>query len=256
MEKRWLKTSLTVSIIVVLVLLLYLVNYLFSNDEFDNSKNADDKIIENNIKLNENSIEALLDSYVNSFNNNCCNISSLYKSKMYFKNIDSNIKLTTILNIYLNKNSIDTSEYKLNDQQVVNIKEMYRNIFNENINLNKVSGNCPKIIKSKDRYYLDNCKCDNKDKVVLHFKRSVEDEKSIKLYYKVAFYTQRSYLGNNKDVISKDPRGVYEVYKKAITNKEFNYQEYLDNNLDKFDEYEFTFKKINDNYYFYSMTMN
>ena len=134
MEKRWLKTSLTVSIIVVLVLLLYLVNYLFSNDEFDNSKNADDKIIENNIKLNENSIEALLDSYVNSFNNNCCNISSLYKSKMYFKNIDSNIKLTTILNIYLNENNIDTSEYKLNDQQVVNIKEMYRNIFNENIN--------------------------------------------------------------------------------------------------------------------------
>ena len=125
MEKRWLKTSLTVSIIVVLVLLLYLVNYLFSNDEFDNSKNADDKIIENNIKLNENSIEALLDSYVNSFNNNCCNISSLYKSKMYFKNIDSNIKLTTILNIYINENNIDTSEYKLNDQQVVNIKEMY-----------------------------------------------------------------------------------------------------------------------------------
>ncbi len=255
MEKRWLKTSLTVSIIVVLVLLLYLVNYLFSNDEFDSSNN-DSKVIENNIKLNDNSIEALLDSYVNSFNNNCCDISSLYKSKMYFKNIDDSIKLTTILNLYINDNNIDKKdEYKLNIEQINSIKEMYHNIFNENINIDKISGNCPKIKKSKGTYFLDNCKCDNKNKVVLHFKKSIKDDSSIKLYYKVAFYNQRSYLGNKKDVISKDPRGVYEVYKKAITNKEFNYQEYLDNNLDKFNEYEFTFKKNNDNYYFYSMTM-
>ena len=44
---------------------------------------------------------------------------------------------------------------------------------------------------------------------------SINDEDKIKLYYKVAFYSQKSYLGNKKDVISKDSRGIYEIYKQV-----------------------------------------
>ena len=79
MNKRWLATSFTISVIVVLILLLYLVNYISSKGEFNN--NNDSKIIENNIKLDSNSDEAILNDYVVAFNNNCSNMSSFYKSK-------------------------------------------------------------------------------------------------------------------------------------------------------------------------------
>ena len=68
MDKRWLKTSLTVSVIVVMVLLLYLVNYLFYDDDSVEKNNQDKKIVENTIKLDSNSDEAKLNRYVIAFN--------------------------------------------------------------------------------------------------------------------------------------------------------------------------------------------
>ena len=225
MNKRWLATSFTISVIVVLILLLYLVNYISSKGEFNN--NNDSKIIENNIKLDSNSDEAILNDYVVAFNNNCSNMSSFYKSKTNFNEIDSNVKITTILNLFIKNENIENGykKYILNDSQIENIKSLYHQIFNENLFLDKVTGTGPKI----------------------------KDEDKIKLYYKVAFYSQKSYLGNKKDVISKDSRGIYEIYKQAITANNFDYQKYLDNNLDKFSEYVFTFIKNNDSYYFYSI---
>ena len=253
MNKRWLATSFTISVIVVLILLLYLVNYISSKGEFNN--NNDSKIIENNIKLDSNSDEAILNDYVVAFNNNCSNMSSFYKNKTNFNEIDSNVKITTILNLFIKNENIENGykKYILNDSQIENIKSLYHQIFNENLFLDKVTGTGPKIKKIKNSYHIEECECDLKNKVVLHFVKSINDEDKIKLYYKVAFYSQKSYLGNKKDVISKDSRGIYEIYKQAITANNFDYQKYLDNNLDKFSEYVFTFIKNNDSYYFYSI---
>ena len=171
MDKRWLKTSLTVSVIVVMVLLLYLVNYLFSDDDSVEKNNLDQKIIENTIKLDSDIDEAKLNRYVIAFNSNCANISLLYKNKLGSNDIDSNIKITTVLNFFLSENKLSKTKngYILNDTNMEDIKKLYFQIFNEEVDINKTMGNCPKIKKINNSYYIDDCICDIISKVDIHF---------------------------------------------------------------------------------------
>lgn len=238
MDKRGLKTSLVVSIIVMCILGIYLIFYIIS--QYDHSTNEkDNKVVENS-----NSTDILLlERYVDAFNNNCVDMKPFYTGKTLISDVDSNIKLTTVLNMNnnYNKNYIE-SEYK--------------KIFNEDIDINKVTGTCPKISYNKDKVTKLDCTCKTRSGVVTKFIKSIKSDDSIKLYYKVAFYSSKKYLGNESRILSKDASGREVIDSRVLSKdiKEIDYQDYLNNNYNDFYNYIYIFKKNNDNYYFYGIS--
>lgn len=238
MDKRGLKTSLVVSIIVMCILGIYLIFYIIS--QYDHSNNEkDNKIVENS-----NSTDILLlERYVDAFNNNCVDMKPFYTGKTLISDVDSNIKLTTVLNMNnnYNKNYIE-SEYK--------------KIFNEDIDINKVTGTCPKISYNTDKVTKLDCTCKTRSGVVTKFIKSIKSDDSIKLYYKVAFYSSKKYLGNESRILSKDASGREVIDSRVLSKdiKEIDYQDYLNNNYNDFYNYIYIFKKNNDNYYFYGIS--
>ena len=238
MDKRGLKTSLVVSIIVMCILGIYLIFYIIS--QYDHSNNEkDNKIVENS-----NSTDILLlERYVDAFNNNCVDMKPFYTGKTLISDVDSNIKLTTILNMNnnYNKNYIE-SEYK--------------KIFYEDIDINKVTGTCPKISYNNDKVTKLDCTCKTRSGVVTKFIKSIKSDDSIKLYYKVAFYSSKKYLGNESRILSKDASGREVIDSRVLSKdvKEIDYQDYLNNNYNDFYNYIYIFKKNTDNYYFYGIS--
>ena len=238
MDKRGLKTSLTVSIIVMFVLCIYLVYYITNN--YDKSvKNNDNTIVENN--SNDADI-LLLERYVDAFNNNCVDMKNFYGNKTLISDIDSNIKLTTVLNLSNNY----TKKY---------IESQYKKVFNEDIDISKVTGTCPKISYNNNIVSKMDCECKNKSGVVTHFIKTVKSNSKVKLYYKVAFYGSKKYLGKETRMLSKDPSANEIIDSRVIKNNvnEIKYQDYLDNNYQDFYTYIFTFKNSDNNYYLYSI---
>ncbi len=237
MDNKGLKTSLVVSIIVMCILCIYLVYYFIS--QYENSiTNNDNKIVENS----NGADVLLLERYVDAFNNNCVDMKPFYSGKTLISDIDSNVKLTTILNMSNNysKNYIETE---------------YKKIFNEDISIDKVTGTCPKISYNNNSVSKIDCTCKVKSGVVTKFIKSIKDSKTVKLYYKVAFYTAKRYLGNESRILSKDPKASEIIDSRILSDniKEIDYQNYLDNNYNEFYIYVYTFKKDSSNYYFYSI---
>lgn len=238
MDKRGLKTSLVVSIIVMCILCIYLVYYIAS--DYDHSiNNTTNKIVENS----KSADVLLLERYIDAFNNNCVDMKPFYNSKTLISDIDSNIKLTTILNM--------SNNYSKNY-----IENEYKKIFNENINIDKVTGTCPKISYNNDKVTKLECTCNTNSGVVTKFIKSIKDNKSVKLYYKVAFYSSKKYLGNETRVLSKDANGKETIDSRVLKDdvKEIDYQSYLNSNYNDFYTFVYTFNKNNDNYYFYSIS--
>ena len=238
MDIRGLKTSLVVSIVVMCILCIYLVFYIFS--EYSNSsRESNNKIVENS-----NSPDILLlERYVDAFNNNCVDMKPFYTGKTLFSDIDSNIKLTTILNM--------NSNYNKN-----NIEVEYNKAFNESIDINKVTGTCPKISYDGNKVTKMNCTCNTRSGVATKFIKSIKSDDSVKLYYKVAFYSSKKYLGNESRILSKDANGKEIIDSRVLKDNgnEIDYQDYLNNNYNDFYTFIYTFKKNNDNYYFYSIS--
>lgn len=238
MDKRGLKTSLVVSIIVMCILGIYLIFYIIS--QYDHSTNEkDNKVVENS-----NSTDILLlERYVDAFNNNCVDMKPFYTGKTLISDVDSNIKLTTILNMNINYNK----NY---------IESEYKKIFNEDIDINKVTGTCPKISYNNDKVTKLDCTCKTRSGVVTKFIKSIKSDDSIKLYYKVAFYSSKKYLGNESRILSKDASGREVIDSRVLSKdiKEIDYQDYLNNNYNDFYNYIYIFKKNNDNYYFYGIS--
>ena len=238
MDKRGLKTSLVVSIVVMCILCIYLIFYIVS--QYDHSTNgSDNKVVENS-----NSADVLLlERYVDAFNNNCVDMKSFYTGKTLIGDIDSNVKLTTVLNM-------------VNNYTKKNIENDYKIVFNEDIDINKVTGTCPKISYDGDKVAKLGCTCNTKSGIVTKFIKSIKSEDSVKLYYKVAFYSSKKYLGNDTRVLSKDASGREVIDSRVLSKdiKEIDYQEYLNNNYNDFYTYIYTFKKNNGNYYFYSIS--
>jgi len=237
MDKQGLKTSLIVSVVVMIILCIYLVFYIVS--QYNSTTNT------NNSKIVENSNSAdilLLERYVDAFNNNCVDMKSFYTGKTLFSDIDSNIKLTTILNMNnnYNKNYIEAE---------------YKKIFNEEVDINKVTGTCPKISYNDDKVNKFDCTCKTRSGVVSKYIKSIKSSDSIKLYYKLAFYSSKKYLGNESRILSKDASGKEIIDSRVINDdiKEINYQEYLNDNYNDFYTFVYTFKNNNGNYYFYSI---
>ena len=238
MDKRGLKTSLVVSIVVMCILCIYLIFYIIS--QYDHSINeSDNKVVENS-----NSADVLLlERYVDAFNNNCVDMKSFYTGKLLVSDIDSNIKLTTVLNM-------------INNYNKSNIEVEYKKVFNEDIDINKVTGTCPKISYDNSEITKLDCTCKTRSGVVTKFIKSIKSEDSVKLYYKVAFYSSKKYLGNESRILSKDASGKEIIDSRVLSKdiKEIDYQDYLNNNYNDFYTFIYTFKKNNDNYYFYSIS--
>ena len=238
MDKRGLKTSLVVSIVVMCILCIYLIFYITSQYEHNTNQN-DNKIVENS-----NSADVLLlERYVDAFNSNCVDMKPFYTGKILISDIDSNIKLTTVLNMVNNYNK----KYVENE---------YKVIFNEDIDVTKVTGTCPKISYDNSRLTKLDCTCKTKSGVVTKFVKSIKSEERVKLYYKVAFYSSKKYLGNESRMFSKDASGREVIDSRVLSKdiKEIEYQEYLNNNYNDFYTYIYTFKKNNGNYYFHSIS--
>lgn len=238
MDKRGLKTSLVVSIVVMCILCIYLIFYIIT--QYDHSTNeSDNKVVENS-----NSADVLLlERYVDAFNNNCVDMKSFYAGKTLISDIDSNIKLTTVLNMNNNYNKS-------------NIEVEYKKVFNEDIDINKVTGTCPKINYDNNKVTKIDCTCKTRSGVVTKFIKSIKSDDSVKLYYKAAFYSSKKYLGNDTRILSKDASGKEIIDSRVLSKdiKEIDYQEYLNNNSNDFYTFIYTFKKNNDNYYFYNIT--
>ena len=238
MDKRGLKTSLVVSIVVMCILCIYLIFYIIS--QYDHSINeSDNKVVENS-----NSADVLLlERYVDAFNNNCVDMKSFYTGKILVSDIDSNIKLTTVLNM-------------INNYNKSNIEVEYKKVFNEDIDINKVTGTCPKISYDNSEITKLDCTCKTRSGVVTKFIKSIKSDDSVKLYYKVAFYSSKKYLGNESRILSKDASGKEIIDSRVLSKdiKEIDYQDYLNNNYNDFYTFIYTFKKNNDNYYFYSIS--
>ena len=237
MDKRGLKTSLVVSIVVMCILCIYLVFYIIT--QYDHSTTEkDNKIVENS----NNADILLLERYIDAFNNNCVDMKPFYTGKTLISDVDSNVKITTVLNMNnnYNKNYIE-SEYK--------------RIFNEDIDINKVTGTCPKISYNNEKVIKLDCTCNTRSGVVTKFIKSIKSSESVKLYYKVAFYSSKKYLGNDTRILSKDANSKEIIDSRVLKNdiKEMDYQEYLNNNYNDFYTFVYTFKKNNENYYFYSI---
>ena len=238
MDKRGLKTSLVVSIIVTSILVIYLMLYIINlyNDTNDTNK----KVVENS-----NSIDILsLERIVDAFNSNCTDMKNFYNHKTLVTDIDYNIKLTTILNINNNNYNKDY------------IEKEYNKIFNENININNRLGTCPKIEYYNNQIIKLACNCKTKSGVVTKFIKSIKTDKEVKLYYKIAFYSSRRYLGNESRILSKDSE-LKEIIDSRVINediKEINYKKYLNDNYNEFYTYIYTFKLNGDNYYFYGIS--
>lgn len=238
MNKSGLKTSFVVSIIVMIFLGIYLIYYFINKDEIDNTKNSYTDIVEKN-----NDVDILLmQRYIDAFNKNCIDMKSFYAGKTLIKDIDSNVKLTTILNLNNNydKKYIENEYYKL---------------FNESITLDKVTGTCPKLEYNNKVNKID-CTCNVKSGVVIRFIKSSRSDNSIKLYYKVAFYSSKKYLGQETRILSKDAKGKEIIDSRVLSNdvEEIDYQNYLNEHYDDFYTFKFTFKlNENNNYYFYSI---
>lgn len=237
MDKRGLKTSLVVSIIVMCILCIYLVYYITS--QYDHStNNTANKIVENS----KSADILLLERYVDAFNNNCVDMKPFYSGKTLISDIDSNIKLTTILNM--------SNNYSKNY-----IENEYKKIFNEDISIDKVTGTCPKIRYNNNSISKLDCTCKVKSGVVTKFIKSIKEDKSVELYYKVAFYSSKRYLGNETRVLSKDANGKETIDSRVLKDdvKEIDYQSYLDSNYNDFYTYVYKFKQKGNNYYFYSI---
>ena len=238
MERQGLKTSLVVSIIVMCILGIYLVFYVV--DSYGQSINTNDnKIVENG-----NSVDLLfLERIVDAFNKNCVDMKPFYTGETLISDVDTNIKLTTVLNVN-------------NDYDKKSIESLYKNIFNEDIMLNKVNGTCPKIDYNNGKVNKVNCTCTTDSGVVSKYIKSVKTNNSIKLYYKLAFYTTKKHLGNTTKILSKDPNAL-EILDSRLIKKEtteLDYQKYLNDNYNDFYTFVYTFKLDNDNYYFYSIS--
>ena len=236
MDKRGLKTSLVVSIVVMCILCIYLVYYVMQQN---NNSNNDNKVVENS----KSTDILLLERYVDAFNNNCVDMKPFYVGKTLISDIDSNIKLTTILNMSNNYNK----SY---------IENEYKKIFNEDISIDKVTGTCPKITYNNGVISKLDCTCNNKSGVVTQFIKSIKSDNNVKLYYKVAFYSSKKYLGNENRFLSKDASGKEIIDSRVLKDdvKELDYQEYLNDNYNDFYTFVYTFNKNNDNYYFYSIS--
>ena len=239
MDKRGLKTSLVVSIVVMCILCIYLTYYVIS--QYDHRINI------NNNKIIENSIETdvlLLERYIDAFNNNCVDMKPFYSAKTLISDIDSNIKITTILNMSNNYNK----NYLENE---------YKKVFNEDINIDKVTGTCPKISYNNDKVTKLDCTCKTNSGVVTKYIKSIMNDDTVKLYYKVAFISSKKYLGNESRILSKDASGREIIDSRVLSNdiKEIDYQEYINNNYNDFYTFVYTFKNNNDNYYFYSINI-
>ena len=85
--------------------------------------------------------------------------------------------------------------------------------------------------------------------------KSIKEDKSVELYYKVAFYSSKRYLGNETRVLSKDANGKEIIDSRVLKDdvKEIDYQSYLDSNYNDFYTYVYKFKQKGNNYYFYSI---
>ena len=238
MDKRGLKTSLVVSIIVMCILCIYLIYYITS--QYDHStSNTSNKIVENS----KSTDVLLLERYVDAFNNNCVDMKPFYGGKTLISDIDSNIKLSTVLNMITSYNK----SY---------IENEYKKIFNEDISIDKVTGTCPKISYNGGNVTKLDCICNTNSGVVTKFIKSIKDDDTVKLYYKVAFYSSKRYLGNETRILSKDANGKEIIDSRVLKDgvKEIDYQSYLDSNYNNFYTFIYTFNKNNDNYYFYSIS--
>ena len=238
MDKRGLKTSLVVSIIVMCILCIYLIYYITS--QYDHStSNTSNKIVENS----KSTDVLLLERYVDAFNNNCVDMKPFYGGKTLISDIDSNIKLTTVLNM-------------INSYNKSYIENEYKKIFNEDISIDKVTGTCPKIRYNNNSISKLDCTCKVKSGVVTKFIKSIKDDDTVKLYYKVAFYSSKRYLGNETRILSKDANGKEIIDSRVLKDgvKEIDYQSYLDSNYNNFYTFIYTFNKNNDNYYLYSIS--
>lgn len=237
MDKKGLKTSLVVSIIVMCILCVYLVFYIVDSYAYS-TDTKDNKIVENG-----NSVDLLfLERIVDSFNKNCVDMKPFYTGETLISDVDTNIKLTTVLNVN-------------NDYNKKSIESLYKNIFNEDIILTKVNGTCPKIEYSNGKVNKMNCKCTTDSGVVSKYIKSVKTNNSIKLYYKLAFYTTKKHLGNTIKILSKDASSLEILDSRVMKNgtTELDYQKYLNDNYNDFYTFVYTFKLDNDNYYFYSI---
>ena len=235
MDSKGLKTSIVVSIIVMCILLIYLVFYIF--DINTNINNSDSKIIQNSTDTDILQLERFIDA----FNNSCIQVKDLYTNKTLVSNIDSNIKLTTILNMGNNYNK----KY---------IEDEYKKLFGEDVNINKTTGTCPKIVYNNNVSKV-NCICSNKEKIVTKFIKSIKSDTEVKLYYKVAFYSSKRYLGKKLKIFSKNSDLTEIIDSRVLSNsvKELDYKKYLDDNYNNFYTYIYTFKLKDNNYYFYSI---
>ena len=92
--------------------------------------------------------------------------------------------------------------------------------------------------------------------MVTKFIKSIKDDDTVKLYYKVAFYSSKRYLGNETRILSKDANGKEIIDSRVLKDgvKEIDYQSYLDSNYNNFYTFIYTFNKNNDNYYLYSIS--
>lgn len=232
---------------------------LGKNDKTNNNVVNKQNIIDKNSNEYKEA-EKVLKSFEKEFK---ISYKNLYNGNYNIKNISDEDKLKSVIKLMENDGLIKSSCE--NDRDVITYDKFneYLNSFNSKVlNIESNEKYNEDIIKSLtkkygsgvyslDYYYNIEFKnngldisepCDNLGQILPDYRiiNTSKDDKSLIIYAKIFFY--------NANFIYKDYAGKNVIYEATIENNFI-----VDDNLDKFDTYKYTFKMGNGNYSFISL---
>lgn len=186
------------------------------------------------------------------------------KSELNLSDLSLNQKVQSVINyldIKINTTSVPESRL-LTVEELNSIKETYKYLFNEEFNItdNQKVGLYPFITKTGNEYYIDNMGGGLTLNTWYKYNiKMVTTDTEIKLYQKVAFQNVIQKNGVITDfVLSSDRAGSKVVLTLSLdeyskkTDKNY-FKTYAEDHLNKFDTYVYTFKKSNNEFYFYKV---
>lgn len=255
-------------LIVIILLLSSLVGFFIYNDYYlkDNIKetNTEEKLSLSDARVIniEKKIDSL--SYKNSYfyeeekiNSSDINYSSKIAITIKFSDIDFSNSEKEIYDVGNNNN---LTGYKLTDENIETITENLKYIFgpDEKFITELTKSDCN--IGKKDNDYIVEGDCEYEPSYVTldNLQKAVKNNAEIKIHKKIGYILYSDFHPEIKgSVLSTDTKGKNIIAKidnnNSYTNSREYYKEKMDENLEEFDTYVFTFKLDGTgNYYFYS----
>lgn len=260
--------SLIAALIVIIFLLSLTVGYFMYNNYYlkDNTKetNKEEELSLNDARVIdiENKIDSL--SYKNSYfyegekiNSSDINYSSKIAITIKFLNIDFSNSETEIYDVG-NNNSL--TGYKLTDENIEIITENLKNIFgpDEKFIAELTKSDCNIGIKDNDYIVEGDCEYEPSYVTLDTLQKAIKNDNDIKVYKKIGYILYSDFHPEIKgSVLSTDTKGKNTIAQINDNNSYLNsrefYKEKMEENIDEFDTYIFTFKlDEKGNYYFYS----